>query len=116
MTGRAGDRPRRGRPSGPVSITTALPSLSADVAARQRRYLLTMGIRTVSFVLAVLFTEGWLQWVCIVAAVVLPYVAVIRANAGREYVAPGPEAYVPDQRPALGPGPESGDATRRTER
>ena len=44
-----------------------------------------MGVRTVCFVLAVV-TDGWLRWVLIAAAVMLPYLAVVFANGGRERV------------------------------
>ena len=52
-----------------------------------RRYLLSMGIRTVCFVLAVV-TLGVLHWavigwIFVIGAVVLPYVAVVVANAKR---------------------------------
>ena len=39
-----------------------------------------MGVRTLCFVLA-FFAEGWLRWTCVVLAVLLPYVAVVIANA-----------------------------------
>ena len=42
-----------------------------------------MGIRTACLVLAVL-VEGPLRWVLLAAAIFLPYVAVVFANAGRE--------------------------------
>ncbi len=45
-----------------------------------RRYLLSMGTRTLCFVLAVVLT-GPARWVCVVLAVILPYVAVVVANA-----------------------------------
>lgn len=68
-------------------ITTAPEPLADDVARRTRRYLVQMGIRLVCFVLAVT-TWGrippWLSGLLLVGAVVLPYVAVILANAGRE--------------------------------
>ena len=52
-----------------------------------RRYLLSMGIRTVCFVLAVvaLAVLHWtvVGWVLITAAVILPYIAVVAANATR---------------------------------
>lgn len=52
-----------------------------------RRYLVSMGIRTISFILAVV-ALAWLHWTLIgwtlvIAAVVLPYVAVVMANATR---------------------------------
>lgn len=64
------------------SVTTAPESLADEQAARIRRYLFTMGIRTTCFVLAVV-TSGWVRWTCVVLAVVLPYIAVVLANAVR---------------------------------
>jgi len=69
------------------SVTTAPESLAEEQAARIRRYLVTMGIRTACFVLAALTaTKGapWWVWGSFsVAAVLLPYVAVVLANAVR---------------------------------
>lgn len=52
-----------------------------------RRYLLSMGIRTLCFVLAVIALAGlhWtlVGWTLVVAAVILPYIAVVMANATR---------------------------------
>ena len=62
-----------------VRITTAAPSKAEEIAARQRRYLFSMGIRTACFIGAVL-ADGWLRWVLIVGALFLPYVAVVMAN------------------------------------
>lgn len=45
-----------------------------------RKYLFSMGIRTLCFVLAVVLT-GPARWVCVVLAVILPYIAVVIANA-----------------------------------
>jgi Protein of unknown function (DUF3099) len=64
----------------PVRITTAASSPAADIAARQRRYVISMGIRTVCFVAAIV-ADGWLRWILIVAALLLPYVAVVMANS-----------------------------------
>jgi hypothetical protein len=66
----------------PVRITTASASRDEDIAARQKRYLLAMGFRTVCFVAAIFVTTGWLRVLLIIAALVLPYVAVVMANAG----------------------------------
>jgi Flp pilus assembly protein TadB len=70
----------------PVRITTAPSSAGADISHRQRRYLIAMGVRTLCFVVVVLLTithagPGWLPWIFVVGAVVLPYVAVVMANA-----------------------------------
>ncbi len=64
-----------------VRITTAATSPQADISARQRRYVISMAIRTVCFVAAILVGPGWLRWVLVAAAVLLPYVAVVMANA-----------------------------------
>ena len=40
-----------------------------------------MAIRTVCFVGAIVVGPGWLRWVLVVAALLLPYVAVVMANA-----------------------------------
>ncbi|WP_315095497.1 DUF3099 domain-containing protein [uncultured Cellulomonas sp.] len=81
----------RRRPDPPAeevySITTAPEPLADDLARRQKRYLVQMGIRVVCFAGAVL-TWGRIPMVAslllIIAAVVLPYSAVLLANAGRE--------------------------------
>lgn len=67
---------------------TGLPtSLQDDQDERMRRYLVSMGIRTVCFILAVvaLAVLHWtlIGWTLVIAAVLLPYVAVVMANATR---------------------------------
>jgi len=68
------------RENGAIRITTASSSAHADIAARQRRYVFSMAVRTVCFVAAIL-TDGVLRWVLVAAALILPYVAVVMANA-----------------------------------
>ena len=68
------------RENGAIRITTASASAREDIAARQRRYVFSMAVRTVCFVAAIL-TDGVLRWVLVVAALILPYVAVVMANA-----------------------------------
>jgi Protein of unknown function (DUF3099) len=68
-------------------VTEARTGHSADVAYRERRYLIMMGIRTVCFITALLMFVnhlGWLTAIPIVGALVIPYFAVIFANGGRE--------------------------------
>jgi hypothetical protein len=68
-------------------VTQARRSLSDDIAYRQRRYLVMMSIRAICFVIAVvLFVNhfGWLAAVPAIAAIVIPYFAVVFANGGRE--------------------------------
>jgi hypothetical protein len=77
-----------GRGRAPVHVVTqARRSLSDDIAYRQRRYLLMMGIRAGCFVIAVvMFINhlGWLTAIPAVGAIVIPYFAVVFANGGRE--------------------------------
>lgn len=72
-------------------ITGARRGVRDDVNLRTRRYLVSMGVRTVCFVLAVV-AQGWLRWVFIFLAVALPYVSVVFANGGRERVPDFPAA------------------------
>lgn len=65
-----------------VRITTARSSAADDMRARQRRYAVSMAIRTICFVAAVAVGPGVLRWVLVGAAVFLPLFAVIMANAG----------------------------------
>jgi Flp pilus assembly protein TadB len=68
----------------PIRITTAAESRRVEQAARQRRYFLAMSIRSICFVGAVLAALGHVAWlwpILIVGALVLPYVAVVMANA-----------------------------------
>jgi len=65
------------------SISAVETGLTQDQSSRQRVYLFSMGLRTACFVGGV-FAEGVLRWSLIVGAVVLPYFAVVIANAGRE--------------------------------
>lgn len=69
--------------------------------SRTRRYLVSMGIRTVCFLLAVV-ASGWLRWVLIAAAVTLPYLSVVFANGGRERTVDLPESDLADDRRAIG--------------
>ena len=69
------------------SVTGLPASLKDDRHDRMRRYLLSMGIRTLCFVLAVV-ALGVLHWTVVgwglvIAAVILPYIAVVIANATR---------------------------------
>ena len=61
--------------------------MSEDIRYRQNRYLLMMGIRLVCFIAALLMFVnhlGWLAAVPAVGAIIIPYIAVVFANGGRE--------------------------------
>ena len=67
-----------------VRITDAPVNRAQDVADRQRRYLVSMAIRTACFVGAVVcYTNGlhWVAWGLILASFLLPFFAVVVANA-----------------------------------
>lgn len=99
-------------------ITDAPVPLAEDLSRRTRRYLVQMSVRVVCFVGAVL-VDHWTRWLLLAGAVVLPYVAVVLANGGRERGETEPEAFVrPAQLSASPgspdpPGGPAGDPTRR---
>ncbi|HEX7738689.1 MAG TPA: DUF3099 domain-containing protein [Marmoricola sp.] len=63
-------------------ITTAGRSPKEELAHRQRRYVLSMTIRTLCFIGAVFARSiPWLCIILIIASFVLPYVAVVMANS-----------------------------------
>ena len=53
------------------SITTAQSGLSLDQAARQRRYFISMMIRTACFILTVLLPSPY-RWIALAGALTLP--------------------------------------------
>lgn len=57
--------------------------MSEDIDQRQRRYLISMGIRTVCVLLVVFLPNPW-RWFAAAGAIFLPYIAVVFANGGRE--------------------------------
>ncbi|MFJ4623593.1 DUF3099 domain-containing protein [Streptomyces sp. NPDC088812] len=87
-------------------ITGARQGLQEDVRGRQRRYVISMTIRTLSVILAAVLwnVERHVAVVALILGGVLPYVAVVIANAGREN-APGlPSTFVTaPERPMLTP-------------
>ena len=69
-------------------ITSAQKSLSNDQPGRQRRYFISMMIRTACFILTIILPSPF-RWFALAGAVFLPYIAVVVANAGRETIIPG---------------------------
>jgi len=76
-------RPSGSRATPAYRITTARRGIRDDQAVRVRGYVISMSIRIVCFLLAVV-TSGWLRWTFVAAAVFIPYLAVVYANGGRE--------------------------------
>ncbi|MEU1055159.1 DUF3099 domain-containing protein [Streptomyces sp. NPDC005876] len=95
-------------------ITGARTGLAEDVRGRQRRYIISMSVRTLSVILATVLwnVERHVAIVALVLGVILPYVAVVIANAGREN-APGlPTTFVTAPLPPMiaPPRPAAGGA------
>ncbi|EFQ84081.1 hypothetical protein HMPREF0063_10797 [Aeromicrobium marinum DSM 15272] len=86
-------------------ITNAPEPASAEQGSREKRYAISMAIRTICFVGAVV-TEGWLRWTLVVGAVVLPYVSVVLANAGVRRTTGKGDSFVPmEATPIEAPAP-----------
>lgn len=100
-------------PDTPVTITSARPALSADIRRREIRYLVSMGIRTLCFVLAIV-TDGPLRWVLVAGAVFLPYIAVVLANATDRREFSAPPAFYAGDRPLLESPPAPTDEEPRS--
>ncbi|WEO98245.1 DUF3099 domain-containing protein [Streptomyces sp. FXJ1.172] len=77
-------------------ITGARTGLAEDVRGRQRRYVISMSVRTVSVILSVALwnVERYVAIVALVLGALLPYVAVVIANAGRERPPSLPSTFV----------------------
>lgn len=83
----------------PQQITTADTALDDDMKSRIIKYSITMGIRTFCFVAAYFMFRAdltVLMWICVAGAVLLPYPAVIVANAGRERTRNDDSALIDD--------------------
>ncbi|MGW7005675.1 DUF3099 domain-containing protein [Streptomyces sp. NPDC054933] len=83
--------------AGVFRITGARAGLTEDVKGRQRRYVISMSVRTVCFLLAICLwhVQTVLAAIALVLGGVLPYIAVVIANAGRENAPSLPSAFVP---------------------
>lgn len=79
-----------------AASVTSLPQSPQDEArGRVRHYAITMGIRTVCFILmAVVYPVGWWTFVFAAGAIFLPYIAVISANAGSDSIQTAVESPV----------------------
>ncbi|WP_436958627.1 DUF3099 domain-containing protein [Streptomyces sp. SudanB182_2057] len=92
-------------------ITGARTGLAEDVRGRQRRYVISMSVRTVSVILAASLwnVERYVAIVALVLGAVLPYVAVVVANAGRERPPSLPSTFVATPpRPMIAAPPAEG--------
>ncbi|GLY18437.1 hypothetical protein Kisp01_54510 [Kineosporia sp. NBRC 101677] len=89
------------------SITGAVSPHSDDLDARIRRYLISMSLRVVCVVMAIVVHARWGHWswwIFALGAVVLPYVAVVMANAvDKKRGGPGAPPVTPQTRYVLPP-------------
>ncbi|MFJ8543585.1 DUF3099 domain-containing protein [Streptomyces sp. NPDC093586] len=92
-------------------ITGARTGLQEDVRGRQRRYVISMSVRTVSVILAACLwnVERYVAIVALVLGAVLPYIAVVIANAGRENAPSLPSTFVTVPPPPMITAPRAED-------
>ncbi|MFD5450510.1 DUF3099 domain-containing protein [Streptomyces sp. NPDC003470] len=92
-------------------ITGARTGLQEDVRGRQRRYIISMSVRTVSVILAACLwnVERHVAIVALVLGAVLPYIAVVIANAGRENAPSLPSTFVTVPTPPMITPPRADD-------
>jgi hypothetical protein len=88
----------------PILVTTAAPSPAEERDTRQRRYLLTMGLRVLCIIVAIVFARiSWIvSAVAVAGSLVLPWVAVIAANAPKRRSGNAPTLYDGERRSELG--------------
>ncbi|GAA3657763.1 hypothetical protein GCM10022237_17270 [Nocardioides ginsengisoli] len=109
-----------GRHDDAIRITTAGSSPQADLARRQKRYVIAMSIRTLCFIGAAISGAAGIHWLwplLIAGAIILPYVAVVAANAEDSRSSGMPLTGGGDPQRQLGDGPVtvSGDDDSPTE-
>jgi hypothetical protein len=84
--------PKQKKTSRPASVTvlggsntiTSLPPAPVDERhGRMVRYSISMGIR-MACIIVIFFVPGWWRLLPAIAAIVLPYIAVVLANAGHD--------------------------------
>jgi hypothetical protein len=78
----------------PIRITTAPANHGDDIDRRRKRYLISMSIRTLCFVGAVVVGNNWVRWVLVAGAFILPYIAVVMANTANPRI-PGTDLVQP---------------------
>ena len=84
-------------------VTDAESGTSQAQKRRQRTYLIGMSLRTICFIGAII-AHGTLRWILVAGAILLPYFAVVVANAGRERGQVGMMSmFTPTQRKSINP-------------
>jgi hypothetical protein len=92
-----------------VVITDLGSSRTAEIRERERRYVITMLFRALCFIAATVLFQGAARWFAIGVAIMLPWLAVVLANAPKkrasQHAAYEPKA--PRETPGLGPAREA---------
>ncbi|MFD9865924.1 DUF3099 domain-containing protein [Streptomyces niveus] len=104
---------RKQRSAEVFQITGARRGLDEDVRGRQRRYVISMLVRTLGIILAVVLwnVERYVAIAGLVLGILLPYAAVVIANGGREKARSLPSTHLePEIRPMIAPAPAAGGA------
>lgn len=73
-------------------VTDAPTAHSDDLEMRQKRYAISMIIRTSCFGLIFVFHSWWLRIPCVLGAAVIPAIAVVLANARDNRTPPAQKA------------------------
>lgn len=101
--------------NGTNTITSLPPAPIDERHARMVRYSVSMSIRLLCFIV-IFFVPGWWRLAPAIAAIVLPYIAVVLANAGHDGAAGeverpgGVELYRPEPEIPGYPAPGTGDS------
>nr|WP_246113791.1 DUF3099 domain-containing protein [Streptomyces montanus] len=83
-------------------MTDAQESLTEDVRGRQRRYVISMTVRTLAVIAAAGLwdRQRYIAVVALALAVLMPYAAVVIANGGRRKSPAGPRTSPSPSDPA----------------
>jgi hypothetical protein len=101
---------RRREDDAVVEITSAPTAPGDELAGRERKYLISMAIRSACFVggvIAIAAHVVWLGAILLVASLILPAIAVVFANSGTPRLPGSPTAPGPvdlSGHRELGPG------------
>jgi hypothetical protein len=100
-------RPGRSAKRDSVLITDLATSRTEEIRNRERNYVILMLFRVVCFVAATLLFHGPARWLAVALAVMLPWLAVVLANAPAKVRASRHAAYeppTPREMPTIAPG------------
>ncbi len=93
------------------SITSASTGHSDELGGREKRYAISMAIRSVCFVAGVIAWQYqvWAGVTLIVLATFLPYTSVVLANSGVRSKGSGTDLMTPDPYGEIADGPSTSE-------